>query len=120
MRAQIPDEVLEAAIERLEGLQGSGIMIAQINGAEVKYSYINAGGSKDPPILPGSIIEIGSVSKTFTGILLAKMVFDGKIDYRKPVGVYFSDSLRSPSLGGKEMSCYQLATHSSGLPRLPV
>jgi serine-type D-Ala-D-Ala carboxypeptidase/endopeptidase len=118
-KAQIPQEVLEAANERLDGLSGSGIIIAQINGADVKYTYINADDSRKPPIEPNSLIEIGSVSKTFTGILLAKLVFDGKIDYRKAVSEYLPDNLFIPGLGGKEITCYQLATHGSGLPRLP-
>ena len=65
-----------------------------------------------------SLFEIGSISKTFTGLILAQMVVQGKARLDEPVRL-----LLPPGVGGKparrEISLLDLATHHSGLPRMP-
>jgi serine-type D-Ala-D-Ala carboxypeptidase/endopeptidase len=65
-----------------------------------------------------TLFEIGSVTKAFTGLLLAEMAIRGDLDpddllVRHLVG----DPSQNPGLG--EIRLHQLATHTSGLPRLP-
>lgn len=65
-----------------------------------------------------SVFEIGSISKTFTGLILAQMVFQGKVRLDEPVRL-----LVPPGVGGeptrREISLLDLATHHSGLPTFP-
>lgn len=62
--------------------------------------------------------EIGSITKTFTGMLLARLVDEGvvRLDQRLadslPPGIELSADMQSITLE-------QLATHTAGLPRLP-
>jgi CubicO group peptidase (beta-lactamase class C family) len=63
--------------------------------------------------------EIGSITKTFTAILLADMVRTGKVRYDDPVSRYLPDSVRVPSRDGREITLLDLATHHSGLPGMP-
>jgi len=66
-----------------------------------------------------SIFEIGSITKTFTGTMLAKFVYDGKVKVDDPVKKYLTLTLNQSALNGKEMTLVQLADHTSGLPFEP-
>ncbi|HEX2315494.1 MAG TPA: serine hydrolase domain-containing protein [Thermomonospora sp.] len=60
--------------------------------------------------------EIGSVTKTFTALLLAEMAAAGLVDCDDPVNRYLPADARLP---GPPVTLLHLATHTSGLPRLP-
>ncbi len=66
-----------------------------------------------------SVFEIGSITKTFTGTMLAKLVYDGKADLNEPIKDLLPVRLRQSSLHGKEITLVQLANHTSGLPFEP-
>ena len=72
----------------------------------------------DPPSTR-TIFEIGSVTKVFTGLVLAKMVSDGMVKLADPIGCHLPDGVKSPSKEGREITLENLATHTSGLPRMP-
>ena len=67
-----------------------------------------------------SVFEIGSVTKVFTTALLADMVQRGEVKLDDPVSRYLPSSVRAPARGGKQITLLDLATQSSGLPRLPT
>ena len=56
-------------------------------------------------LTPSTRFDIGSVAKTFTALVLAEMTVAGDVDLEAPAA--------------REMTFLQLATHTSGLPRLP-
>ena len=65
-----------------------------------------------------SIFEIGSISKTFTGLILAQMVAQGKVKFDDPVRELLpSGTVSKPA--GAEITLVDLATQHSGLPRMP-
>jgi CubicO group peptidase (beta-lactamase class C family) len=66
------------------------------------------------------VFEIGSITKTFTGTMLAKLVYEGKVNKDDPVKNYLPINLNRSSLNGKEMTLVQLADHTSGLPFEPA
>jgi CubicO group peptidase (beta-lactamase class C family) len=63
-----------------------------------------------------TVFEIGSISKSFTGILLAELVDEGKVALDDPVEKHFR-ALAGTFIGRATLG--QLATHTSGLPRMP-
>src|SRR5215468_4913368 len=64
-----------------------------------------------------SIFEIGSVSKTFTGLMLAQMVVEKKVQLDQPVRELLPPgTVTKPT--GSEITLLDLATHHSGLPSL--
>jgi CubicO group peptidase (beta-lactamase class C family) len=67
---------------------------------------------------PDSLFEIGSIGKTFTGLLLAQMVVRGEMDLRDPVREFLPPGV-APRPNGPEITLLDLATHHSGLPRMP-
>jgi serine-type D-Ala-D-Ala carboxypeptidase/endopeptidase len=67
---------------------------------------------------PDSIFEIGSISKTFTALLLARMVAEGKVKFDDPVRELLPPgTVAKPE--GAEITLLDLATQHSGLPRMP-
>jgi serine-type D-Ala-D-Ala carboxypeptidase/endopeptidase len=57
--------------------------------------------------------QIGSVTKTFTALLLATMAAKGQVALEDPVGRYL------PAAAGSGTRLVDLATHTSGYPRIP-
>ena len=65
-----------------------------------------------------SIFEIGSISKTFTALMLARMVEQGTVKFDEPVRELLPEGA-VPKPDGPEITLLDLATQHSGLPRLP-
>ena len=67
---------------------------------------------------PDSIFEIGSISKTFTGLILARMVAAGSVKFSDPVRELLPQGA-VPKPEGAEITLLDLAIQHSGLPRMP-
>jgi len=65
-----------------------------------------------------TIYEIGSVSKTFTGTLLAKAIIDGKLSLDDDIRKYLPGSYPNLEYQGHAIKIIHLANHTSGLPLL--
>lgn len=71
---------------------------------------------------PDSIFEIGSATKTFTGVLLAQMAVQGTVRLDQPVRELLArDITPLPARPSTELeiTLLDLATHYSGLPGIP-
>ena len=67
-----------------------------------------------------NVFEIGSITKTFTASVLADMVGRGEVRLDDPVANYLPRAVRMPvRRGGRPITLLDLATQSSGLPRMP-
>ncbi len=66
-----------------------------------------------------SVFEIGSISKVFTGILLAEMALKGEVSLTDPVDKYLPKSVKAPKFKGRSITLVDLSTQTSGLPRMP-
>ena len=67
---------------------------------------------------PDTIFEIGSITKTFTATVLADMARDRVVALDDPVQRHLPSSMRVP-VRGRVVTLEDLASHRSGLPRLP-
>ena len=90
---------------------GCGVVIGVIDHGERRvFAYGDARGD--------SIFEIGSVTKTFTGLALAQLAAQGKVSLDEPLRpILFPDIAASPD--ETEITLLDLATHRSGLPSVP-
>jgi CubicO group peptidase (beta-lactamase class C family) len=70
------------------------------------------------PVDEATIFEIGSISKVFTAALLAEMALRGEVELDEPVARLLPATAKMP-LAGEAITLVDLATHRSGLPRLP-
>ena len=92
--------------------------ILEADGSTRVVSHGNAGtGAR--PLGPRSVFEIGSINKTFTGTLLADMVNKGEVALADPISKYLPAGVTAPTRNGRSITLLDLATHRSGLPRLP-
>lgn len=104
--------------ERLRD-QGVGYLTVQVQGQDVRLTAAGRRRSDGEPLPTDGWFEIGSVTKTFTALLLADAVLrrlvtlDGAVEEALP-GLRLRDSAGAP------IRWIDLATHRSGLPRLPA
>jgi CubicO group peptidase (beta-lactamase class C family) len=64
--------------------------------------------------------EIGSITKAFTDLLLAEMVEREMVSYDSTLGDLLGGDVKFANAAVADITLLQLATHTSGLPRLPV
>ena len=70
-------------------------------------------------VQPDSLFEIGSVTKAFTALILTDMAERAEVQLSDPVQKYLPEGVRMPRRG-RAITLEDLATHMSGLPRLPA
>jgi serine-type D-Ala-D-Ala carboxypeptidase/endopeptidase len=70
------------------------------------------------PVDANSVFEIGSVTKVFTATLLADTVEQGLVQLDDPIQRYLPENVHVP-IRGRPITLSDLATQTSGLPRLP-
>jgi CubicO group peptidase (beta-lactamase class C family) len=105
--------VVEAVVAR-PGRRYPQIAVGAARGDDV----CTAGFGHAEPPTAGTLFEIGSITKVFTATLLALMAGAGEVALDDPVDRFLPDGVRLP-VRGRPITLADLATHSSGLPRLP-
>lgn len=73
-----------------------------------------------PKVTPETLFEIGSITKAFTGVLLAEMVLRGEVALDDPVSKHLPTGTVVPEKDGVAITLGHLSSHTSGLPRLPT
>jgi len=122
-RAEVTDEevkhILQDRIDRAK--RGVGIVIGLVDekGARV-ITYGKANQDSNLALDGNTVFEIGSVTKVFTATLLADMVERGEVSLNDPISKYLPKTVKTPTRDGKEITLFDLATQTSGLPRLPA
>ena len=81
------------------------------------YGQLSKGQPQQPD--DATIYELGSISKVFTGILLADAVVDGRMKLNQPLGELVPE-LETNKQVGEAIQLWHLSTHVSGLPRMPI
>jgi serine-type D-Ala-D-Ala carboxypeptidase/endopeptidase len=116
-----PDSVVQSIIdERVASRRAMGIVVAVLEkGKPPRISTAGVSGIAGLPLAANTLFEIGSITKVFTGALLAEMVSRGEVKLDDPVSKYLPKTVRMPSRNGKQITLIDLATQSSGLPRIP-
>ncbi len=104
----------------LEGALKSG-ELAPETGAGVSIGVIDSRGRAVfcfGTAKADSIFEIGSISKTFTGLILAQMIAQGEVKLDEPVRELLPPGTVAKPRGA-EITLLDLVTQHSGLPRMP-
>jgi serine-type D-Ala-D-Ala carboxypeptidase/endopeptidase len=120
----IDAQVKEILTQRIEvDKQAVGLAAIVVNGDQVRIvTHGFQSLDKDVPITADTLFEVGSVTKTFTALLLADMVVKGELKLDDPVEKWLPQGMRGLKLRdytGAPIQLVDLATHRSGLPRLP-
>lgn len=115
----IPQSVKDNLQRRVDYGHVTGVMVGVINrDGRTFFSAGTVRAGSDTPPAPDSIFEIGSISKGFTGTLLAEMISRGEVTENDLLQSFLPDSVTVPS-GATQISLLHLATHRSGLPDNP-
>lgn len=110
---------LVTAIEKAAArLPAGGFVLSQVEHGQSSFQAFGA-VAPAPDIPPEKIIfEIGSISKVFTALLLAETVQEHRAALTDPISKFLPADLQlDPAVAA--ITLEQLATHTSGLPRLP-
>ncbi len=115
------DEIRDILRERIDtAKKGVGMVVGIIDEKGTRIvSYGWMDGSKSRPVDGDTVFEIGSATKVFTCLLLADMVERGEVKLDDPIAKYLPKSVKVPTRNGREITLVDLATQSSGLPRMP-
>ena len=122
VNAQTNDEILQTLRERVEiGKTNQSIVVATIDEKGTKFTSLGQISQKPNAenADENTVFEIGSITKVFTGTLLAEAVKRGEVKLDDPISKYLPAAVKVPTRNGKEITLIDLATHTSGLPRLP-
>ena len=129
VQAQPTDAQIKAILaQRIDvDQQAVGLAAVVVNGDQVRI--VTQGFQaldKTVPITADTLFEVGSITKTFTALLLADMVVKGELKLDDPVEKWLPQGLSVGVNGlklrdhtGAPIRLIDLATHRSGLPRLP-
>jgi CubicO group peptidase (beta-lactamase class C family) len=110
--------LLRAIKKAASSLPAGGFVLAEVAEGHVTFASAGRPAPRDG-IAPEKIIfEIGSITKVFTALLLAQTVLEGKAALSDPIAKHLPRELAlDPETAAITLG--QLATHTSGLPRLP-
>lgn len=98
----------------------TGIAIGAIaEGQEFKAVSGWADVESKRPVSDSTILEIGSLSKLFTSLLLAVATTRKEVRLDDPVQIPLGEQVTLPTDGKSQITYRSLANHRSSLPRLP-
>jgi D-alanyl-D-alanine-carboxypeptidase/D-alanyl-D-alanine-endopeptidase len=113
-------QIYEMAGDYVTNHPHTGLVIAIYqHGGSTLWGFGETSATNSNPPNGDTIFEIGSITKVLTGDVLAKMENDGRVNLTNSISHYLPSGVASPSLNGHEITLLNLATHTSGLPRLP-
>lgn len=117
---ELPVEVVESINKRIANKHTPSMAIALIDSTGIYYFNFGTTTYGGENVDENSIYEIGSISKVFTGILLAQQIVDGDLKIDDEINNLLPDSIKVPVIGNEEITLGTLADHTSGLPRMPT
>ena len=103
---------VEAAVAGMRGL--GGLAVARVDrsvaGSRTRFAALGCSGGRVPT--PHSRYELGSITKTWTGMLLADAVERGELFLADPLASWLPELAGTPAGG---VTLRELATHTAGL-----
>ena len=117
---EIPAQVKNFILNQIVNKSKAAIVVGFVdpNGIR-KFSFGNMSKAHNIPVNENTLFDIGSITKTFTTLLLADMVDRGIVKLTDPIEKYLPTSVKVPEFKGHKITLEDLATHTSGLPFLP-
>jgi len=114
--APVIDSVGQALIENQPG----GAVVGLLDNDTTRLHAFGAADSTGRLPTARTVFEVGSITKTFTGLLLADAIERGWVARSTPVGALLPDSVTVGTADSTPITLGHLATHRSGLLRLPA
>lgn len=103
---------LRAELATLMPNDQAGVAIAVVSPEATSFSFVG-----NPSLTEATLFEYGSLTKVFTGVVLALLAEEGTVDLRDSLNLHLPEEVRREQW--REVTLHDLATHSAGLPILP-
>ena len=114
--APLAADVVAALQSRLVDYPGGVIVVGRADGRVVRIDVVR--GATAPDATGDTPFEVGSITKTVTGVLLADAIRRGEVGESEPIDELLPDGVTAPSRDGAQITLGELATQRSGLPRM--
>lgn len=110
------DDLISGA---LKSWQVPGLAVAVIADGKVVWAkgFGQRNIEKNLPMTPDTLMPIGSITKSFTTLLMGMLVEEGKLDWDKPVRTFVPEFRASDDMLTARLTPRDLVTHRTGLPR---
>jgi CubicO group peptidase (beta-lactamase class C family) len=95
----------------------SALVVGRLGAGEPEVLLMGTASHGGAPLTRDARFELGSVTKALVGSLLARMAAQGRLGLDDHVGRWVSELKGTPA---GNLTLRHLATHHSGLPRLPM
>lgn len=103
-------KIYTALMEQKQELHQDQVSVALIDKQQIHTLHIGTANNQ-------TLYEIGSLTKLFTGLLLARLHNEGLVSLNDPISKYWPELMSYPA---GLITLVELSTHTSGLPRLPA
>ena len=119
--AEFPTDVSEYIQQATGNGQYVGVIVGLVDNGDTAIKSFGV-ASKETGTAPdaNTVFEIGSITKTFTATLLAEEVNAGRMKLSDPVQMYLPEGVTLAQVGDRPINLEDVATHRSGLPRVPA
>lgn len=119
-QTQIPESIKSQASDKIKQGLTPFIALAYYNQGESHHWVSGFSDIENKTTADiNSIYEIGSITKTFTALLMAQAISENKITLNEEIEKYWPEKLLFRDKNNQSIHFKHLATHTSGLPRLP-
>lgn len=103
---------------RETGAPGMTLALSNRDGLIRASTYGYADTKTGLRVVPETMFEIGSISKSFVGLVLLQLRDEGKLDFNKPVIEYLPWLKINSKF--EAITTHHILTHSAGLPGAPL
>ncbi|HEV8429593.1 MAG TPA: serine hydrolase domain-containing protein [Pyrinomonadaceae bacterium] len=103
---------------RETGAPGLTLALANRNGLIRVSTYGYADTKAGSKVAPETMFEIGSISKSFVGLLLLQLRDEGKLDLNKPIAEYLPWIKINSKF--QAITTHHILSHTGGLPGAPL
>lgn len=118
--AQIPQQVIDEIDLRVRHNHNPSIVVGLFeNGQSFHYAQGWQDSTAKIAATSQTVYEIGSITKTFTGLLLAQLKVENKLQLNDSIQSFWPKPFSLVDSENQAITFKQLTTHTSGLPRLP-
>ena len=108
------DSIVEQRMQEA-GIVGLGAAIIVNRKLVWMKGYGYADKRRAVPFTPNTVMNIGSISKTFTGVALMRAVQEGKLALDEDINRYLPFKVVNPYFPEERITLRQLATHTSSI-----
>ena len=112
MTKAVLDAAVQAAMERW-AIPGIALGVLQ-DGEAQAWGYGVANLETGTAVTPGTLFQVGSISKIFTATLVTQLVDEGKLDLDVPVVEYLPSLRLAEETATRSVTLRQLLSHTAG------